>query len=290
MQLMADTLASNPKKPGELRVEAQQMWGVSSEVLTPETGNVEQPQEKMRRYQQAYRKHMRGLGYDVELHASERNTSSHTREEWAALKERERTADDGLASTSAQDDKNIENIRKLISMKEHETVRTEANDRRTVKLDAELAKLPKLRTRARSEVYSEGLDLAEQEIADAHLAAAQAREEAESAAADARAESARLRALREAVERDLAEAGPPPQSPGYDDMRADFLREQPAQMTRFLKKIPLKDGRTMFDKFEDSARAEHARLQRRGDPVPSYEMWRDRTVAAQSRHKREGKL
>lgn len=94
LQLMADTLAPNSKKAGELRVEAQQMWGVSREVRDAKTGKVEQGKAKVSRYQEAYRAHMISLGYEVEAEASSRSKSSHSREEWAELQERERAAEE----------------------------------------------------------------------------------------------------------------------------------------------------------------------------------------------------
>lgn len=127
------------------------------------------------------------------------------------------------------------------------------------------------------------LDRRDHETADARLAAQNAQREAEAASAAAQAERARLRALREDVERDLAAAGPAPQPPSYDDMRAEFLGEQSAQLTAYAKTVKRSDGTTMHDAFEDWARQKHAKLTRQGQPVGRYETWRDRTTAAQKR-------
>lgn len=258
-QYMGDTLAGDPKNPGQLRVAAQQAWGVSREVLD-HRGKIEQPQAKMTRYQKAYREHMHGLGYDVELEASERSKSSHTREEWAALKERERVAE-------AFGDKVAEFTEKV-------TRGDEINKAARAKITADRAQL---------DAREADLDRRDLETADAHLAAQNERREAESLNAAQRAEIARLRALREDVERDLAAAGPAPQPPSYDDMRAEFLGEQSAVMTKYLKRMRRNDGTTMFDDFERFAREEHAKLTRQGQPVGRYETWRDRTAAAQKR-------
>ena len=157
IQIMADTLAADPKNPGQLRVAAQQAWGVSREVLD-HRGKIEQPQAKMTRYQKAYREHMHGLGYEVELEASERSKSSHTREEWAALKERERIAealDDQLA---ADEELNAKLGKKLASRAADldaresavaEGERAAAADR--AQLDRDLDDLPRLRAAARAE-------------------------------------------------------------------------------------------------------------------------------------------
>lgn len=251
-QYMADTLAADPKNPGQLRVAAQQAWGVSREVLD-HRGKIEQPQAKMTRYQKAYREHMHGLGYEVELEASERSKSSHTREEWAALKERERIAealDDQLA---ADEELNAKLGKKLAS--------------RAADLDA------------RESAVAEG----ERAAAADRLAAQDERREAEALNAAQRVEIAHLRALREDVERDLAAAGPAPQPPSYDDMRAELLGEQSAVMTKYLKRMRRNDGTTMFDDFERFAREEHAKLTRQRQPVGKYEIWRDRTAAAQKK-------
>ena len=252
IQIMADTLAADPKNPGQLRVAAQQAWGVSREVLD-HRGKIEQPQAKMTRYQKAYREHMHGLGYEVELEASERSKSSHTREEWAALKERERIAealDDQLA---ADEELNAKLGKKLAS--------------RAADLDA------------RESAVAEG----ERAAAADRLAAQDERREAEALNAAQRVEIAHLRALREDVERDLAAAGPAPQPPSYDDMRAELLGEQSAVMTKYLKRMRRNDGTTMFDDFERFAREEHAKLTRQRQPVGKYETWRDRTAAAQKK-------
>ena len=251
-QYMTDTLADDPKNPGQLRVAAQQAWGVSREVLD-HRGKIEQPQAKMTRYQKAYREHMHGLGYEVELEASERSKSSHTREEWAALKERVRVAE-------ALEDQNLDDLDLINASRKKDAARA-------AELDAREA----------------DLDRREQETADDRLAAQNARHEAEAASAAAQAERARLRALREDVERDLAAAGPAPQPPSYDDMRTEFLGQQSAVMTKYLKRMRSKDGSTMFDDFERFSREEHAKLTRQGQPVGRYETWRDRTVTAQKK-------
>ncbi len=259
IQIMADTLAADPKNPGQLRVAAQQAWGVSREVLD-HRGKIEQPQAKMTRYQKAYREHMHGLGYDVELEASERSKSSHTREEWAALKERERVSE-------AFGDKVAEFAEKV-------TRGDEINKATRAKITADRAQL---------DAREADLDAREQEIADDRLAAQNARHEAEAAGAAAQAERARLRALREDVERDLTAAGPAPQPPSYDNMRAEFLGQQSAQLTAFAKTVKRSDGTTMYEAFEEYARKKHAKLTRQGQPVGRYETWRDRTTAAQKK-------
>ena len=196
---------------------------------------------------------MHGLGYEVELEASERSKSSHTREEWAALKERERVSE-------ALEDQNLDDLDLINASRKKDAARA-----------ADLA------------AREADLDRREQETADDRLAAQNARHEAEAASAAAQAERARLRALREDVERDLAAAGPAPQPPSYDDMRTEFLGQQSAVMTKYLKRMRSKDGSTMFDDFERFSREEHAKLTRQGQPVGRYETWRDRTVTAQKK-------
>lgn len=225
---------------------------MSREVLD-HRGKIEQPQAKMTRYQKAYREHMHGLGYEVELEASERSTSNHTREEWVALKERKRIAETLDVQLAADEELNGKLSKKLA--------------RRAADLDAREA----------------DLDRRDQETADSRLAAQNAQRETEAASAAAQAEIARLSALCEDVERDLAAAGPALQPPSYDDVRAEFLGDQSAQLTAFAKSVKRPDGTTMHDAFEDWARQKHARLARQGQPVGRYETWRDRTAAAQKR-------
>ena len=110
-----------------------------------------------------------------------------------------------------------------------------------------------------------------------------ARHEAEAANAASQAERARLRALREDVERDLAAAGPAPQLPSYDDMRTEFLGQQSAQLLAYAKTVKRADGTTMHEAFEKWAREKHAKLTRQGQPVGKYETWRDRTTATQKK-------
>lgn len=213
MQLAGDTLADNPKKPGVLRVEAQQMWGVSSEVLD-HRGKIEQPEAKMTRYQKAYREHMHGLGYEVELEVSERSKSSHTREEWAALKERTRVADANLRDAEEQHQTNASVIKKI------NEAAAAWNDRGREIEKAE-AEIPKLRSKAKLEGHAEGISSADAEVSailtaadsrgdeivsSARITALQVREDAEREAADIKAR-ARPEALAQARAEILPERG-----------------------------------------------------------------------------------
>ncbi|MDO5500185.1 MAG: hypothetical protein Q4F67_10970, partial [Propionibacteriaceae bacterium] len=152
MQLMADTLAPNPKKPGLLRVEAQQMWGVHASVRDPETGKVEQPNAKMSRYQREFREHMIGLGYDVEKDASPRGPASHGREEWAEMQNRERIAE-ALAEDAAKDRAKVAGW-------------SERLGRFSDELDDEREELSELREGARAEGRDEGLRQAADETVE----------------------------------------------------------------------------------------------------------------------------
>lgn len=171
-QYMTDTLADDPKNPGLLRVAAQQAWGVSREVLD-HRGRIEQPQAKMTRYQKAYREHMHGLGYDVELEASERSKSSHTREEWAALKERERASEafgDKVAEFAEKvtrgDEINKAARAQLDARESAVAAREQAAVADRAQLDRDLDDLPRLRAAARAEGLKAAEASAETAVAD----------------------------------------------------------------------------------------------------------------------------
>lgn len=88
VQIMADTFAEHPNKPGVLRVEASQTWGSHRDVRYPEghpqAGQQMGGNQKMRMYQQGLREHMHGLGYEVELDVSERADESLNKDRYAA--------------------------------------------------------------------------------------------------------------------------------------------------------------------------------------------------------------
>lgn len=88
VQIMADTFAEHPDKPGVLRVEASQAWGSHRDVRYPEghpqAGQQMGGNQKMRMYQQGLRQYMHGLGYEVELDVSERAHESLDKDRYAA--------------------------------------------------------------------------------------------------------------------------------------------------------------------------------------------------------------
>ena len=88
VQIMADTFAEHPDKPGVLRVEASRAWGSHRDVRYPEghpqAGQQMGGNQKMRMYQQGLREHMHSLGYDVELNVSERAHESLDKDRYAA--------------------------------------------------------------------------------------------------------------------------------------------------------------------------------------------------------------
>lgn len=264
MQLMADTLAPSPKKSDGLRVEAQQMWGISGEVRNPATGKVEQPKAKMTRYQQSYRAHMHGLGYEVELQASERSTSSHTREEWAVLQERERIAQADLAGAAQVEQQNLADAQRIVEARKFHAARTANLDQRERAVAAGEGELPKLLAHAGTQV-----EIAKKVTAAADVAAA-----AKLAAADA--ETARMldatqitvRRLREDAEAELETANKIKQI-GYGvlakiDAEYERVQKLPTIMVAFLD-APLKSGgtlRSLFERFASTFQQQKAFGQR----------------------------
>lgn len=112
IHIMCDTFAPDPKakKPGDLRVEASQMWGshrdVREERVDPKTGKTKLVQitgaTKMRRYQQGYHDRLIERGFAIEREANpegqslEKSAFAHLETEktaleteWAALDGRE---------------------------------------------------------------------------------------------------------------------------------------------------------------------------------------------------------
>lgn len=252
MQLMADTLAENPSKPGELRVAAQQTWGVSREVLEA-SGKVEQPKAKMTRYQQGYREHMHGLGYEVELDASERSTSSHTREEWAALKERERIAEafgDKVAAFSQKVTSDAEinkaNAAKIAAAREQLDADLVEIEEAEGDLDERASDIAERETdwltrKRRLDARERDLNRRDQEIADDRLAAQNERRVAEDAQRAAQRARTQAEADRQHV-RDLV-------------AKIEYM---PPEVDDWLDRRKVGDGRTMRDLFNEDTKKRRA--------------------------------
>ena len=88
VQIMADTLG--PGDDGALRCDASRMWGSHRDVRDA-SGRQESGKAKLSRYQRELREHM-AQWYDVEQETAHRSKSSHSREEWARIKDREQIA------------------------------------------------------------------------------------------------------------------------------------------------------------------------------------------------------
>jgi hypothetical protein len=230
-QFMADTLAPNPKKPDQLRVEAQQMWGVSKEVLDGD-GKVEQPEAKMRRYQSSFRAYMKGHGYDVELEAAERSLASHTREEWAALQEQERIVE-------ALGDK----ARAKVAVAEKDGANAWA-DRTAAKAELEAAKQERsAAVTEREEVASIRRRAKEDGLRDAQEDVSEMMRLADLDRAEAARQEEAARAAREAAERSLRTAQE------YEEKLAEEvvrLQSEPPDFKQFLDS-PVKEGTTFRD-------------------------------------------
>jgi len=164
------------------------------------------------------------------------------------------------------------------------------------KLDTERATLPRLRRQAREDGQAEALVRAREEaaaeVADTRAAARRARDEALSQARAHRDAAARLDALRESIKKQLEDNPPPATPPSYEDMRRDILGTQPHLLSKFLRRIKMKDGTTLEDKFEDFQRKEFAKHQRRDSDAlghyigPRYETWKSHTLDMQRKTER----
>lgn len=88
---------------------------------------------------------------------------------------------------------------------------------------------------------------------------------------------------------DLKAAGPAPEKPSYGEL----LKAQSAIATRYLKGLRYNDGSTGFERFEKWLKTKYHGLTLHherdpiGYPLPKFEEWRDRTVAAQIELSRE---
>ena len=182
IQIMADTLAPDPKHPGKLRVEASQMWGAHREVtvakvdkttgepvVDPTTGEtvrvMEQPKAKMARYQEGLRQHMYDLGYPVELdYDPERHLSGSGKAEYAEVMDAQRDVQERAVAVRTRET-NVKAAEKRVKSQEASAqVRQSLLDEREGILDQREADLPRLRAQAVKEGREEGLAAAEKRI------------------------------------------------------------------------------------------------------------------------------
>lgn len=168
IQIMADTLAPDPKHDGKLRVEGSQMWGAHRDVTVDKidrsTGEVvvdaktgdpvqvmEQGPAKMSRYQQGLREHMYGLGYDVELdYDPERHLSAMGKVEYAETRDAENAVFQRGVRVRTRE-VNVSAAEKELSL-------------RTRSLEDAEAALPRARRKAVEEGKAEGLAGAQSQI------------------------------------------------------------------------------------------------------------------------------
>lgn len=150
IQIMADTLASDPKHPGELRCEASQMWGSHRDVTTVRADKdgvvremMEPPKHKMSRYQRGLRDRAIALRYPVEKDYDEaRHLSGSGNDEYGEMMDAQRIADE---------------------MVDYVEERAEGLDAREQAVEQAEAELPELRRRAREEGRQEGIEQAHAE-------------------------------------------------------------------------------------------------------------------------------
>lgn len=195
VQVMADTFAEHPDKPGVLRVEASQAWGSHRDVRYPEghpqAGQQMGGNQKMRMYQQGLREHMHSLGYDVELDVSERAHESLDKDRYAAEDDSRRVLE--ADQEILLDAKNVLN-QEIKRYDGHFSGVAKALAEREKAVEDQESLLPKLRKKAREDGYeagrSQGLEEAE---AEAARIKAQAREEAQREAQRAAQQAERVR-------------------------------------------------------------------------------------------------
>lgn len=232
-----------------------------------------------KRQHRELRAYMEKIGYEVEHAVTERSTEHLSSSEFQARAVRTKRAEEQTAVHLADAERDSKQ-----AWEECQAAKAERDA-----LQAERGELPRLRSRAKKEGYAEGRDMAERETEQARLAAEQARTDAEESRRLARAQVARLRAQYDEIEVALEGVGPAPQPPTYEEMRADILGAQSAVMTRFLKGMKLRDGMTLFDRFEQHAEIEFKKHQQlHSDALGTYrgqsfEKWKERTVSVQAK-------
>lgn len=308
IQVMADPFAPDPKAkdPSKLRIEQCQAYTSHREVRGADGKQLDGP-TKMRNYQTGMREYMSNFGWPVETETGSRHGIGSSKSEYEATRDSLASAEslytagmDAIVTASEIDSENTMELlvaqqslaedEAFLAYQSHEADSlANALVRKQDEVEAELAELPKLRSAARKEGYSEGRNIAEDEAREHRETAEQLRADAEEYRRIQRAEATRLRALRQSVEDDRAAAGTKPEVPSYDDLRKEILAAQSHLMTRFLKETKLKDGSTLFDAFERYARDKFVGYQSRNtDALGRYggldfDRWINRTVAAQTK-------
>lgn len=175
IQIMADTLAPDPKHDGKLRVEASQMWGSHRDVTEVrrdkdgvEREMIELPKRKMSRYQAGLRDRMVALEYPVEAeYDPERHLSGSGNDEYGEVMDAKRIAEDRRAAADTIEVQNMDDMELIATAKKR-------NDDRAAKLDQREASL----AQERASFVSEKADAADA-INGAQAVAQRLREDAE---------------------------------------------------------------------------------------------------------------
>lgn len=292
IQIMADTLAPNPKRPDQLRCDASRMWGEHRDVkeLRKDKHGVTRPMmelknNKMSRYQKGLREHAQSLGYPIETEVDEeRHLSGSGKEEFSEAMDAKRVAVERLAEVWELHDEIQE---------QRQDLRIEATEVRKEKQIWVTEELPQLRRQAKKDGYKDAQEQVEKERAEERLEAQELRREAEAAKNRYQRESDRLRQLGQQIEEELQTAGPAPTPPTFDEIRKEILGAQSSLAMKYLRTIRYKDDSTGADRFDKFARHEYnqylANNQRQYGTATgqNFEAWLSQTVATQERLLRE---
>lgn len=214
IQIMADTLAPDPKHDGKLRVEASQMWGSHRDVTEVrrdkdgvEREMIELPKRKMSRYQAGLRDRMVALKYPVEAeYDPERHLSGSGNDEYGEVMDAKRIAEDRRAAADTIEVQNMDDMELIATAKKR-------NDDRAAKLDQREASL----AQERASFVSEKADAADA-INGAQAVAQRLREDAE---LDAEAMKSKARA--EGVAEGRAEGYEAGRVEGRAEGRAEYV-------------------------------------------------------------------
>ncbi|SHJ06146.1 hypothetical protein SAMN02745244_01632 [Tessaracoccus bendigoensis DSM 12906] len=239
IQIVADTFAADPRKPGRLRVDTSRAW-FSHRDVRDEQGKVKSGPAKMREYHEGLKQHLIERGYDISPDFDEeRHLAGMGKEEFGRSMDAERVAvaereyvETKLAAKISVAEKDS---KAAWEYKQAAKAELAAAEKERAAATAELEEAVEIKRRAKADGHREGYENGRLE-AQVQLAEMTRLAEGERAEAARQADAARVarRALEETEER----------------LEAELARvvEEPPDFKRFLD-TPRKDGKTMRDVY-----------------------------------------
>ncbi len=235
IQIVADTFAADPRKPGRLRVDTSRAW-FSHRDVRDEQGKVKSGPAKMREYHEGLKQHLIDRGYDISPDFDEeRHLAGMGKEEFGRSMDAERVAvaereyvETKLAAKISVAEKDS---KAAWEYKQAAKAELAAAEKERAAATAALEEAVEIKRRAKADGHREGYDDGRRE-ARVELAEERLRVEAARREAAQQVDAARVarRALEENEERLAAELA--------------RLSEEPPDFERFLD-APLTGGKTV---------------------------------------------